>query len=697
MKNHGTTSLGLTKLFFLGIASLVYIRTNAQNAIEPSIKLIVRSFEDSIVLRWAPNTPFAWQLLNQYGYRIERYTLVRDSVVLKDKSQKILISGLKPFELTRWEPHAKKDNMVAIAAQAIYGKSFTVSNNKSMSVGDVINLSREQESRFSFALFACDVSSSAATLSGLRWVDKGVRKNEKYLYRVYSVVPENELKINFGFAFVATAEVAKLLPPREPTIKFSDRVALLEWEPNPLRDMYIGYYVERSDDGKIFKRISKLPIAPILDKNGNFQAMNKFDSLSLNEKEFYYRIQGLTPFGDVGPYSNSVSGQGISPIKVRAFITDYKIVKEGKVLVSWKFPKENEKEIKGFDLERSNKTDGTYIALNKRPIDPTQRSFEDASPNNTNYYRVLTIGKSGQKVTSHAYLVQLQDSIPPVMPSGLKASIDTTGIITLAWNKNIEPDLAGYHIYRSNFSTSEFSRISKNPIRENSFIDTLNLQTLTNKVFYKITAIDTRQNPSAFSSTIRVIKPDVVPPVPPQIESVRSMPNGIRICWIKSASEDVGVHRLFRKDPSSQNWVEVRPFFRSDSTCFIDRPSTKNLYQYKIVAEDSVMHQSNSPVFSAKLTEDGIRPIINDISAEINRTQKKITLSWKYKVDGVAKYQIFRAAGEEKISLLKTVTDKNSYYEDFNLVTNSSYKYLLKVIFKDGSESKFSKPVTIEY
>ncbi|MFM7853901.1 MAG: hypothetical protein ACKO96_18755, partial [Flammeovirgaceae bacterium] len=177
---------------------LVNSRLNAQNVVQPSIKVIVRSFEDSIILRWAPNTPFAWQLLNQYGYRIERYTVVRDSVVLKDKPQKILMNGLKPFELTRWEPYAKKDNMVAIAAQAIYGKSFTVSNNKSMSMGDVINLSREQESRFSFALFACDVSTAAATLSGLRWVDKDVKKNEKYLYRVYSLVPENELKINFG-------------------------------------------------------------------------------------------------------------------------------------------------------------------------------------------------------------------------------------------------------------------------------------------------------------------------------------------------------------------------------------------------------------------------------------------------------------------------------------------------------------------
>ncbi|MFM7854598.1 MAG: hypothetical protein ACKO96_22400, partial [Flammeovirgaceae bacterium] len=508
---------------------------------------------------------------------------------------------------------------------------------------------------------------------------------------------ENELKINFGFAFVATSEVTKLMPPREPIIKFSDKVALLEWDPNPLRSMYIGYYVERSDDGKIFKRISKLPIAPILDENGNFQLMNKFDSLSVNEKEFHYRIQGLTPFGDVGPYSNSVSGQGISPIKVRAFITDYEISKQGKVMVRWKFPKENEKEIKGFDLERSNKTDGTYIAINKRPIDPTQRSFEDATPNGTNYYRVLTIGKSGQKVTSHAYLIQLQDSIPPAAPNGLKASIDTTGIVTLAWNKNTESDLAGYHVYRSNFSASEFSRLSKNPIPENSFTDTVSLRTLTNKVFYKIIALDTRHNPSTFSPVVKAAKPDIVPPVPPQIESIRSSANGIHICWIKSVSEDVGIHRLLRKDPSSQNWVEVKLFSNRDSTCFVDRPSTKNLYQYKIVAEDSAKHQSGSPMFSAKVIEDGIRARVENVRAEVNRTEKRIVLRWEFKERDVVKYLIYRAEGSNILSLYASTRGDVNEFFDGRVTINVSYQFRIKAVFQGGRESDFSSSLSVKF
>jgi uncharacterized protein len=187
--------------YLIGIVCYSSMPLFSQNEIEPSIKVIARSFGDSIVLRWAPNTPTSWLALNTHGYRIERYTMVRDSVVLREKPMKILINGLKPSELASWAPWAK-DEMVAITAQAIYGKSFTLTNNKSTSIGDVINLSREQESRFSFALFACDISPKAATLAGLRWVDKEVKKNEKYLYRVYSLVPENELKINFGYAFV---------------------------------------------------------------------------------------------------------------------------------------------------------------------------------------------------------------------------------------------------------------------------------------------------------------------------------------------------------------------------------------------------------------------------------------------------------------------------------------------------------------
>src|SRR5688572_31162632 len=53
-------------------------------------------------------------------------------------------------------------------------------------------------------------------------------------------------------------------------------------------------------------------------------------------------------------------------------------------------------------------------------------------------------------------------------------------------------DLAGYHIYKSNFNSDEFVAIP-GPIRtSNIYVDTIKLNNLTEKIHYKIQAVDKR-------------------------------------------------------------------------------------------------------------------------------------------------------------------------------------------------------------
>src|SRR5690242_11345508 len=92
-----------------------------------SIKVLGRCFGDSIVLRWAPDNDMGWRQLNKYGYRIERYTIIRDSAILEPKPMKLLTeTPLKPALEKEWKVWMEKDNAVAVAAQAIFGESFEV-------------------------------------------------------------------------------------------------------------------------------------------------------------------------------------------------------------------------------------------------------------------------------------------------------------------------------------------------------------------------------------------------------------------------------------------------------------------------------------------------------------------------------------------------------------------------------------------
>lgn len=52
-------------------------RNDARPEPRPAIGVIARCHGDSVILRWAPTTPVAWQVGNAAGYVVERYQLTR--------------------------------------------------------------------------------------------------------------------------------------------------------------------------------------------------------------------------------------------------------------------------------------------------------------------------------------------------------------------------------------------------------------------------------------------------------------------------------------------------------------------------------------------------------------------------------------------------------------------------------------------
>ena len=90
--------------------------------LQSGIKVIAKSYGDSIVLRWAPVKPWAWHKLNNIGYKIERIELGE-----KDNAKKELLTlvPLKPYSLEKFKTVFKPgNNNAAIAAQCLYGKNF---------------------------------------------------------------------------------------------------------------------------------------------------------------------------------------------------------------------------------------------------------------------------------------------------------------------------------------------------------------------------------------------------------------------------------------------------------------------------------------------------------------------------------------------------------------------------------------------
>ncbi len=683
-------------IFLILLTTISHAQENAK------IRVIARPYKDSVTLRWAPDKPVAWHFLNEYGYRIERHTLMRDDVLLEEPDSASPSNELfKPKPLSVWEPYSETDDYVTIAAQAIYGESFEVTHGIAGSdIAEVINKSRELESKFSFALLAADISPTTAKLSGLMFTDKTVKKNEKYLYLVIPMVPKEKIPIDTGYVYVGVGDFKPLPPPIRVRGDFNDKSAMISWNHQLFQNIYIAYKVERSDDnGKTFKPISD---NPLINTSKNVyetpERMFIIDSLPENNKEYFYRIKGVTSFGEISPPSEIISGMGYKRLPANPKIISSNVFTSKYVTLEWEFPDSLNSKIVGFDILRSEKDKGLYDTINVELIKPEKRKYADEPPYSYTFYKIIVEDKYGHTYQSYPYMIQVIDSIPPVKPVGLGGKIDTTGIVHLNWTKNKDKDLFGYRVFRSNFKNSEFTQITVSPVEDTLFTDTINIKTLTRKIYYKIQALDHHFNPSKFSDIYELVRPDKMPPVSPVFHAYESDETGIKLEWYNSSSVDVSKHILYRKVENESNWRVKEIFFMNDSIESYRDTSTAAgmVYDYTLIAVDEAGLESKpAKPLRVRQYKNKLKPAVSKIKYDIDRQNKFVILEWEYGQSGVKEFMVYKGDSIENLAHYATV---NTYeFSDKKLKINNNYYYVIKAVFFSGLESGMSKVIEIDY
>lgn len=663
------------------------------------ISAIARAYGDSIVLRWAPGSAVAWEAANRNGFLIERYVLVKDGVLRENPSKEMLTSApLMPWRVERWKGIVQKDKYSALAAQALYGKTFQLTTGRMGDVSQVYQKVKESEARFSMALFAADVSAVTAEASALRFTDKSVKAGERYLYRIYT--PSKSIAIDTAFCYVGADDQRELPKPYDVQAFYTRKNAVITWDKIYVQDVYTAYIIERSDDdGKSYARLNDLPLVNTDAEAESSGRAIYTDSLPALNKRYVYRVRGMNAFAETGPPSDTVSVIGHAAPEYAPVITSAVAINNNQVSVTWKFPKGQEGAINEFQVERGSKASGTYTPISGG-LHVSERQFVDDAPLNNGYYRVKVIGADGSERTSLPHLVQLIDSIPPSMPRGLRGSMDSTGVVKLSWAPNQETDLRGYRVYRANFSNDEYSQVTAGPVTDTVYSDTLNVRTLTKTVYYKVVAIDHNFNPSDFSEPLELQRFDKLPPVPPVLRTYTARAEGVYLEWQPSTSNDVAETRLLRRQKGSTMW-ETIAVFRQDSsvTQYYDREiPAKRMYEYTLCAYDGSGNASvgQLPV-SLQRVDNGVRPPVRDLEGIADRQRKRITLSWDYPDMPAAKFSVYRQVGDGPLTVYKTIPASEYRFEDTALRVNTVYSYRVKAFTNDGGESPFSDLVVVEY
>jgi hypothetical protein len=657
----------------------------APTDVKPEIQVIARVQKDKILLRWAVTSAMAWKKLNTYGYSLERYTVTRDNKTLTTPEKVVLAKVIKPEPLETWEKLIENNDNAAIVAQAIYGEEFLVGGTDKLET--IVNLSEENEQRFTFALFTVDKDFEIAKKAGLGFEDMTAKINEKYAYRISSNVPNSEIEIAYGGIFTGLKDYQPLPKPLDFRAYFNDNSTMLSWNFKTLSHAYGSYLVERSTDKKNFERITEKPYTNLNQSNANNSQIFYVDSIA-NNKQYSYRIQGISSFGELGPYSEIISGKGKSILKFVPHLTVKNFKDDKTVTLTWEFPEEGNTEILGFELNRSDKDDDKYVTVIKNiPAKNRSVTYDKLSP--TNYLTITAVGKQGNSRTSFPMLVQPVDSIPPSKPIGLKGVIDSLGVVKITWDINKEKDLMGYRIYKGNTAEEEFSQLTVSPQELNAYEDKVILKSLNSKVYYKIIAVDNHYNMSPFSEVLIVKKPDVVPPTSPIFTKYEIKDGAIFLEWINSQSEDVASHQLYRKENDQEKWELIL----NDVTkleAYQDKKTTEgSTYRYSIFAKDQSGLTSNpSPEVALFVPKYSVKPAVKGFYAQANTKTNTIELSWDYKESDVDNFEIYKAINQESLQLIQTVKGVSRKLSDPTLTINTVYKYGIRAVFKDGRMSK---------
>lgn len=662
---------------------------------------IAKVKKDEVVIRWAPKNHIAWNRGNISGYKVLRYRVNFEGKKPVEVT-KVGNDTIKPLTLEKWKEKFPEDHPYApVAVQALYGEKFQV-KEKELDIFSARTISQEQELRYSIALYLADIDYEVADALGLRVVDKTIEKNEQYLYLI---IPYDTSVMDTAQVFVDTrypAEIPKA-PPLEKN-EMENRIEL-RWNNEQARFIFTAYWIERSKDGVNWQRLNSTPfLSATQNSDGRFDKYAYYidTTISRNYEVYKYRLIGITSFGELSEPSDVIEAMGRDrtppPSPVIKSIKDI----GGKFKLEWEL-NNPPKDLKGFLVGRSDKITGDYSPITKDFLPPNTNTFIDDSPSfyGENYYVVYASDTANNFSASLPVYGFIVDSIPPAKPKGLKGTIDSSGIVKLTWLLGDEPDIIGYRVYYANRVDHEFSNLTPYPLRDTVFIDTINLNTLTKEIFYQVVAVDRNYNHSERSDILRLVKPDIVPPVSPLISDYTVTDSMITIQVITSSSDDVAEHILLRKGENDKDWVRLQSVkgkpIKGTQT-FVDKNfAGSSFYYYTVQALDSTGNKSEfAPPIGIKILVNNNRFKIKRLEATYDKEKKIILLNWEKLNEPVKYYVIFRKVNGDNFENYSSVEPDKTTFVDKDLIFDGEYQYAIKSISSSGeSEITLSNKIKV--
>lgn len=676
-------------LLLIGKMNLIS-QENADTVVTKKYAVLVspKLEKDKVVLRWVP-VDYNWFVFaNQYGYTIERAVFDHDPVADVDlipdnafDTKPLPGMPMKPWTMEEFRANikSKDDIYLGVAMEMLYGDVDVTGNlQKGSNMQDAV---MEQGNRFAFAMTAADLNREAALSLALRYEDKDVVKGKYYQYRIYINYEDSEFKSDTAEFYIKFE--GKDVPKQKVEncfVEEHDKSILVSWNYSN-RAHFSAYDVERSMDKKEWQVLNKRPYISSAPEGVEMHNYVYIDDSLTNFQTYHYRIRGYTPFSEMGLYSDILTA---APKDLTPPSPVFKINAEDKggfVMISWEAAP-NEADFDGFYVGRSTSAVGPFDKISPK-LPKTERTFLDLQPMHLddNYYVVISADTYGNESQSFSALGFIIDNTPPVKPTWVSGSMDSTGMVRLEWNRGPEADIIGYRVYWANDTISEFSQLKGEIHSHTVFLDSVNVKTLNKFSYYKIAAVDHRYNHSEYSEILVVKKPDVVPPAAAVFNDYKVIEENVTFSWYVSSSDDVA-KQVVEKSEDGITWKPALTINNNTVNTYEDKDIKSNHnYHYRILVIDDAGNKTISKPLEISANSKGW--IKGDLELITTIEDGKAVISWVTNLKPV-KF-VLSKSNEDMISKLAVVSDLPYRFVDANYTKGDSY--FIKAIMANGDET----------
>jgi fibronectin type 3 domain-containing protein len=529
-------------------------------------------------------------------------------------------------------------------------------------------------------------SRSFSRYLGICYQDREAIRGKVCRYKITQLQADGEHEI--GFSGQATpGQRTELHSPDSVSFYVDGNRVHFRWKPEP--EKFFGVRIFRSYGDSAARLITLQPVmlSKVKDQHGREAFGDKFftDGGLTPGVRYRYFFEAAGFFGDVSAHSAMVIVQLADRTAPAAPDSVHISFEKEKVNLRWTGSK-TERDIAGYNIYRTSKSDKDFEKLNKDLLPASQQMYIDAEVSSGSYfYRVASVDIAGNESQNSGRLFIVRDNQAPGTPKEISILADT-GRIRITWKPVAENDLKGYIVYRAiDTRDATYMKMTREPLAQCVFVDSLS-RILRNRFWYKIVSIDQANNKSAYSDPVSAKLPDVTAPSPPFLKSAfrveQPKSTYVLLEWFQNPEPDLKYYDVYRK-----NLNDTLPFRKVNpsqlpvgSGSFDDRKvETGGSYIYRLNCADSAGNLSRpSNTLIVKIPEvKSIDIVFRRLEGKYEHRKNIISLHWN--ANDVSDFKGFVVYRENSGDLLPlSGITKEKKYEDQDIRPGMKYTYQVR-------------------